>query len=94
MQRYGKEIRAASSVKIKLYPFIRQLHNNYEDDTDDEQPANNGENAATLSYNLEDNSESCKSKSQDIVWWQVHRTVAWLLYNYVVKNWKRAATVL
>lgn len=67
MQRYGKEIRAASSVTIKLYPFIRQLHNNYEDDTDDEQPANNGENAATLSYNLEDNSESCKSKSQDIV---------------------------
>ena len=67
MQRYGKEIRAASSVTIKLYPFIRQLQNNYEDDTNDEQPANNGENSATLSYNLEDNSESCKSKSQDIV---------------------------
>lgn len=67
MQRYGKQIRAASSVTVKLYTFIRQLHKDYEDDTDDEQPENKEENAATLNYSLENDCESYKSNSKDVV---------------------------
>lgn len=63
MYRYGKEIRAASSVTVKLYSYIRQLQNDYEDDTDDEQAARNDASAATLSYNLEDDSESYKANT-------------------------------
>ena len=58
MYRYGKEIRAASSVTIKLYPFMRQLQDDYEDVTDDEQAAEKDESAATLSYSLQDDSEA------------------------------------
>ena len=63
MQRYGKEIRAASSVTVKLYPFILQLQNDYEDDTDDEQLARKDQDVATLRYNLEDDSESYKANT-------------------------------
>ena len=63
MYRYGKEIRAASSVTVKLYPFMRQLQNDYEEDTEDEQAAKKEESLATLSYNLEDNSESYKANT-------------------------------
>lgn len=63
MYRYGKEIRAASSVTVKLYSYIRQKQTDYDDDTDDEQAARNDESAATLSYNLEDHSPSYKANT-------------------------------
>ncbi len=63
MYRYGKEIRAASSVTVKLYPYMRQLQDDYEDDTDDEQAAKKDESVATLSYNLDDDSESYKANT-------------------------------
>lgn len=63
MYRYGKEIRAASSVTVKLYSYIRQKQTDYDDDTDDEQAARNDESAATLSYNLEDDSPSYKANT-------------------------------
>lgn len=62
MYRYGKEIRAASSVTVKLYSYIRQKQNDYEDDTDDEQAVRNDAAAATLSYNLEDDTQSYSAK--------------------------------
>ncbi|KAL9978494.1 hypothetical protein ACROYT_G016017 [Oculina patagonica] len=63
MYRYGKEIRAASSVTVKLYPYMRQLQDDYEDDTEDEQAAKKDESVATLSYNLDDDSESYKANT-------------------------------
>lgn len=63
MYRYGKEVRAASSVTVKLYPYMRQLQDDYEDDTEDEQAAKKDESVATLSYNLGDDSESYKANT-------------------------------
>lgn len=63
MQRYGKEIRAASSVTVKLYPFMRQLQDKYECDTDDEVATANEECEATLSYSLEAESETYKDNT-------------------------------
>ena len=63
MQGYGKEIRAASSVTVKLYTFMQQLQDQYECDTDDEQTPGKGECESTLSYVLEPDSESYKDST-------------------------------
>lgn len=64
IQRYGKEIRAASSVTVKLYVFMRQLQDQYECDTDLEQSEDKQEQCeATLSYILEPDSDSYKDNT-------------------------------
>lgn len=64
IQRYGKEIRAASSVTVKLYVFMRQLQDQYECDTDHEQSEDKQEQCeATLSYILEPDSDSYKDNT-------------------------------
>ncbi|XP_068725085.1 poly(ADP-ribose) glycohydrolase-like isoform X1 [Montipora capricornis] len=63
MMRYGKEIRAASSVTVKLYPFMRELQDKYECDTDDEVATGLGESDATLVYTLEPDSDSYKDNT-------------------------------
>ena len=63
MQRYGKAIRAASSVTVKLFPFMQQLQELYECDTDDEETVGKDECQATLSYSLEPDSECYKDNT-------------------------------
>lgn len=64
IQQYGKEIRAASSVTVKLYPFMRQLQEKYDCDTDDEQTAaGKSECEETLSYSLEPDSDYYKDNT-------------------------------
>ena len=60
MRSYGKKIRAASSVTVKFYSFIRQLQELYDSETDEEAKPIRDENEATLSYNLEPDSEFYK----------------------------------
>jgi len=63
MQRYGKAIRAASSVTVKLFPFMQQIQELYECDTDDEVTVEKDECQATLSYSLEPDSECYKDNT-------------------------------
>lgn len=63
MRRYGKEMRAASSVTIKLYPFIHELQDRYECDTDDESAREREECDTTLRYTPEPESESYKDNT-------------------------------
>lgn len=63
MRRYGKEMRAASSVTIKLYPFIHELQDKYECDTDDESAREREECDTTLRYTPEPESESYKDNT-------------------------------
>ncbi|XP_015778180.1 PREDICTED: poly(ADP-ribose) glycohydrolase-like [Acropora digitifera] len=63
MRRYGKEMRAASSVTIKLYPFIHELQDKYECDTDDESAREREECDTTLRYTPEPESESYKENT-------------------------------
>lgn len=63
MRRYGKEMRAASSVTIKLYPFMHELQDKYECDTDDESGREREECDTTLRYTLEPESESYKDNT-------------------------------
>lgn len=58
MQRYGKEIRAASSVTVKLYSFMHELQERYECDTDDEATTGKTDDEYTMAYTLEPDSES------------------------------------
>lgn len=63
MRRYGKEMHAASSVTIKLYPFMHELQDKYECDTDDESARGQEECDTTLRYTLEPDSESFKDNT-------------------------------